>query len=89
MSCRVLSRTVENFLFNRILKEAKRHRLRKIVGTYIPTKKNGLVQEHFKKLGFSFVSKSTNGTTEWEFLIAPENNFTETFIEEIEGEHTL
>jgi hypothetical protein len=47
------------------------------------------VQEHFKKLGFSFVSKSTNGTTEWEFLIAPENNFTETFIEEIEGEHTL
>jgi FkbH-like protein len=53
MSCRVLKRNVEEFVLNEIVEIAKKNKCTKILGEYIPTAKNELVKDHYKKLGFS------------------------------------
>ncbi|MFT3826849.1 MAG: HAD-IIIC family phosphatase [Chitinophagaceae bacterium] len=52
MSCRVLKRGMEVFTLQSIIALAKQHGFTKLVGEYIPTKKNELVKEHYQKLGF-------------------------------------
>jgi FkbH-like protein len=52
MSCRVLKRGMEQFMLNEIMKYADEHKIDIITGEYIETKKNGMVQEHYKSLGF-------------------------------------
>ena len=52
MSCRVLKRGMENFTFNTIVNAAKEKGCTYIKGEYIPTAKNEMVKEHYKKLGF-------------------------------------
>ena len=49
MSCRVLNRTVEQAVFAFILKKANS---KQVIGEYIPTEKNRLVQPLLKTLGF-------------------------------------
>jgi FkbH-like protein len=53
MSCRVLKRGMEAFTLNAIVALAKSHGYKTIVGEYVPTAKNAMVSEHYKKLGFS------------------------------------
>lgn len=53
MSCRVLKRGVEDFAFLRVIEEAERMGCTRIIGEYIPSKKNGMVKEFYKELGFS------------------------------------
>lgn len=53
MSCRVLKRGMENFTLNTIVSKAKEHGFTNIIGEYIPTLKNQMVQDHYLKLGFS------------------------------------
>ena len=53
MSCRVLKRTMENFMLNHIVNYALEYNFRTIVGEYIPTKKNGIVANLYKDLGFT------------------------------------
>lgn len=53
MSCRVLKRGVENFTLNALVEEARKMGFRKLVGEYIPTSKNGMVEEHYSGLGFT------------------------------------
>jgi FkbH-like protein len=53
MSCRVLGRQVEPTTLNLIAREAARLGARRLVGEYIPTKKNGMVKDHYVKLGFT------------------------------------
>lgn len=52
MSCRVLERGVEKFVLNSLVLEAKKHGVKSIVGEYLPTRKNKLVIDHYKNLGF-------------------------------------
>ena len=47
MSCRVLGRQVEPTTLNLIAQEAARLGARRIIGEYIPTKKNAMVKEHY------------------------------------------
>lgn len=63
MSCRVLNRTMEEFIFNCILKKAQSIGLSKIQGLYIPTEKNILVENLYSKLGFVASEKSFFCTT--------------------------
>jgi FkbH-like protein len=56
MSCRVLKRGMEQFVLNSVVDIAKKHAFSRILGEYIPTKKNGLVKEHYPNLGFDRVS---------------------------------
>jgi len=51
MSCRVLKRGMENFALNAIVRYAKENCLEKIIGEYLPTAKNKLVENHYQDLG--------------------------------------
>lgn len=53
MSCRVLKRTVEEFIINTIVKTAADNGFSKITGEYIPTAKNKMVADIYEKMGFS------------------------------------
>ena len=52
MSCRVLKRGMENFTLNTIVEYAKENGFKRIVGEYLPTPKNKMVEEHYPRLGF-------------------------------------
>lgn len=52
MSCRVLKRGMENFTLNVIVAYAREKGFKRLVGEYLPTAKNGMVKEHYSKLGF-------------------------------------
>ncbi len=58
MSCRVLKRTMENFTLNIISSWAISHGFARIIGEYIPTRKNQMVEKHYPSLGFTFLSQS-------------------------------
>jgi len=53
MSCRVLGRAVEEAVLNRLAEEARAVGVERLVGIYLPTERNGLVAEHYSKLGFA------------------------------------
>ena len=53
MSCRVLGRQVEPTTLNLDRRTRRRLGARRLVGEYIPTKKNGMVKDHYAKLGFT------------------------------------
>lgn len=64
MSCRVLSRRVEEALLQYLVQQARLRGITEMVGRYIPTAKNGLVRDHFSRLGF-VQTGSENGETTW------------------------
>ncbi|TAD82661.1 MAG: HAD-IIIC family phosphatase [Bacteroidetes bacterium] len=53
MSCRVLKRGVEDMVLNLIVEAAQELGCKTVIGEYLPTKKNGMVKDHYKGLGFS------------------------------------
>jgi FkbH-like protein len=65
MSCRVLGRCMEEFIANEIIKVARETGCSSIIGRYVPSKKNKLVENLYQRLGFALVS-ADNGITEWE-----------------------
>ncbi|MGO9469313.1 MAG: HAD-IIIC family phosphatase [Isosphaeraceae bacterium] len=52
MSCRVLQRGVEEFARNELVELAREEGRARILGTYIPTSKNSMVEHHYARLGF-------------------------------------
>ena len=56
MSCRVLKRGMENFTLNTMVEYAKAKGYKKIIGEYIPTPKNKMVEQHYPNLGFSAIN---------------------------------
>jgi FkbH-like protein len=84
MSCRVLGRQVEPTTLNLAAQLAAEIGATKLRGEYIPTKKNGMVRDHYAKLGFTVVSQDDSGRSTAEldlknYLPAP------TFIHVSEG----
>ena len=57
MSCRVLKRGMEAFTLNSMVAAARSAGYRKLIGEYIPTKKNGMVAGHYSALGFGPAGK--------------------------------
>ncbi len=55
MSCRVFSRTLEQFICNRLAEAALLAGATSIVGCYAPTERNGVVRDLYKQLGFDEV----------------------------------
>ena len=53
ISCRVLKRGVEEFIFNKVAKLVANEGCNKIIGEYLPTPKNTLVKCIFKEFGFT------------------------------------
>ena len=60
MSCRVLGRKVEIATLHNLVYNAKKNNIKEIIGKYIPTDRNQLVKNHFKKLGFKLKSKNSD-----------------------------
>ena len=58
MSCRVLKRTVEEFIVNTMLLCAKDHGYKKIIGEYIKTEKNSMVKSIYSDMGFCQTSEN-------------------------------
>ena len=56
MSCRVLKRGMENFTLNMIVERAKTAGYKRIIGEYLPTPKNIMVQNHYLGLGFTKIN---------------------------------
>jgi FkbH-like protein len=69
MSCRVLSRTMEEFICNDIMAVAAGLGSRHLVGRYVPSAKNKLVSGLYQRLGWSLRSEE-DGTTVWQLDLA-------------------
>jgi FkbH-like protein len=69
MSCRVLGRGVEQTTLNLIAAEAKRLGAQRLIGEYRPTAKNGMVRDHYAKLGFAPLAEFDGGNTRWELRL--------------------
>ena len=52
MSCRVLKRGMENFTLNTMVERARKAGYQRIIGEYLPTTKNKMVEQHYTDLGF-------------------------------------
>ncbi len=68
MSCRVLQRGVEQFVRNELVELCRAERCNRLLGTFMPTAKNGMVSDLYGRLGFS-MSGSDGETTLWELLV--------------------
>jgi FkbH-like protein len=69
MSCRVLKRGVEAALMNEVFQLARDLGLTSVTGEFIPTAKNGMVQDFFAQFGFEKVSEQ-DGRSVWRAVTA-------------------
>ena len=66
MSCRVLKRDMEVAMLDSLVERARDRNISTVLGYFIPTAKNGMVQDHYEKLGFTLVTKDeTTNSTIW------------------------
>jgi FkbH-like protein len=70
MSCRVMSRRLEEFVLDQLVEEAERSGVEELLGRYIPTAKNRLVAGHFERLGFRRIDELSDGSTAWSLSVA-------------------
>jgi FkbH-like protein len=61
MSCRVLGRQVEPTTLNLVAVAAEKLGARRLIGEYIPTKKNSMVKDHYVRLGFTVTETDASG----------------------------
>ena len=66
MSCRVLGRQVEEGVLCEIMAQACSRGITRLVGEFLPTDRNMMVQKHYQKLGFERVAEGANGSSLWE-----------------------
>jgi FkbH-like protein len=69
MSCRVLNREMELAMFDALVEQCQAQGIQKIVGVYIPSKKNGMVANHYSNLGFTAVEESSEAGRTWHFEV--------------------
>jgi len=67
MSCRVLGRQVESAVLDVLADAAAAAGWRALVGEYRPTERNGMVAEHYPRLGFEQRSAPDNATPDASF----------------------
>ena len=65
MSCRVLGRKVEAAVLQELLTQARTRGIQRLVGRYLPTEKNKLVEDHYAKLGFTQLDAQPDGASRW------------------------
>ena len=63
MSCRVLKRDMELAMLDSLMNEARIADVQRIIGVYIPTKKNAMVADFYERIGFERVSIASDGIT--------------------------
>ncbi|MDR2863757.1 MAG: HAD-IIIC family phosphatase [Puniceicoccales bacterium] len=53
MSCRVIGRRMEDYMAATLLDAARQRGIRRVIGRYLPTAKNGMVAKLYERLGFA------------------------------------
>ena len=76
MSCRVLSRGMEEFVIAEIAEIAADMGCAAVRGRYVPSRRNGLVRELYSRLGFTCVDEQADGTTVWRMPLADRPDYT-------------
>jgi FkbH-like protein len=69
MSCRVMGRKVEVAVLHELLSQANLAGVQRLVGRFVPSKRNGPVRDHYSNLGFSKLEDQGDGTTTWAFEV--------------------
>ncbi|MGM9571860.1 MAG: HAD-IIIC family phosphatase [bacterium] len=69
MSCRVLKRGMEDAMMNAIVKEAKNRGIKKIIGYYYPTAKNGMVKDFYGTMGFIKTVETSEQNNKWVLFV--------------------
>jgi FkbH-like protein len=72
MSCRVLGRRMEQAMLALIASESRERGIDQLIGRYSPSKKNGMVKDHYSKLGFTRFDGDTQGQDELWILNLPD-----------------
>jgi FkbH-like protein len=66
MSCRVLGRQMEQETLNLVVEQARALGAERLIGVYRPTAKNGMVRDHYQRLGFApSGTPEDGGNTKW------------------------
>ena len=65
MSCRVIGRTVETALLARIVADARAAKAKRVIGEYIPTKKNPPAADVYERHGFGMPAETDYNGTSW------------------------
>ena len=63
MSCRVLKRDMEYAMLDEVVARARARGIRTLRGTYVPTRKNDAVADHYARMGFHLLSSQADGST--------------------------
>jgi predicted enzyme involved in methoxymalonyl-ACP biosynthesis len=66
----VLGRRVEETILQYLVQQARAAGITELVGRYIPTARNGLVKDHFSKLGFVRIAEQPDGETTWQLSVS-------------------
>lgn len=85
MSCRVLKRDMEYAMMDELVEKAKSVGVKKIIGYYYPTAKNGMVKDFYALQGFDKIDEDAEGNTVWEFIIPDEYKKKQKVIEIVGG----
>jgi FkbH-like protein len=70
MSCRVLGRGVETAVLRELAAHARERGIDRLIGTYRPTARNGMVKDHYASLGFAPLERHDDGATLWQLDVA-------------------
>ncbi len=76
MSCRVLKRDMELAMLDALVECARAVGVETVLGYYSPTKKNGMVAQHYENLGFTRIETNTDagGTQTFSLSLATYSN---------------
>lgn len=69
MSCRVLKRNMEYAMMDELVARARKAGIKRIIGYYYPSAKNGMVKDFYLAQGFEKISEDREGNTIWEMHI--------------------
>jgi len=67
MSCRVLNRELEFAMFDALVEQCQVRGIGRIVGVYVPSKKNNMVAAHYAALGFTRQGESSGDRELWHY----------------------
>jgi FkbH-like protein len=65
MSCRVIGRSVETAFLAKIVADAKAAKAARVIGEYIPTKKNPPASDLYERHGFGMPTTADDNVTSW------------------------
>ncbi|MDP9145268.1 MAG: hypothetical protein M3N43_11325, partial [Actinomycetota bacterium] len=65
MSCRVLTRGVEEYLMNDVVERARGLGLGTVTASYVPTAKNAMVKDFYARFDFQKTAEHADGRAEW------------------------